>query len=1452
MARYSLRKRVCSIAVATTLVGSMFSGIPAFQVKADGVTYYGGNFDAEYAYSGDDLGCNYTASATTFKVWAPTASTVKLIRYEEGSGSNKIEEVAMSGGGKSDKGVWSCTVDGDILNTYYTYSIDGREACDLYANSVGVNGNRAMVIDMDGEDAVPSKSRGDETNWDTNYKRSKQRLSDMVTWEVHVRDFSYSDTSGVKDEYQGKYLAFTQKGTTLQGETNIKTGIDYLKELGVTHVQILPMYDYGSVDETNSDVDSAYNWGYDPKNFNAPEGSYSTDATDGNVRVKELREMVQALHDAGIKVIMDVVYNHTFMDGANEAAWFDETVPKYYYRTNNTSSNGTYTNGSGCGNEVRTESAMGRKYIIDSLVHWAKDYNLDGFRFDLMGLYDVDTMNQIRSTLDKEFGEGTIVLYGEGWTGGTSGINGTPAMKENVRQLNNVGYFNDQIRDAAKGEGNMGGFGSIGLAQQNYKTGSYLADKWPDNVYGGIKGSVGKSAGEWWMWRAYWSDSSDKVVSYASCHDNLSLWDKLVEGTTKDDDRRIISGEYNSTDDKYIRMNRVVGGYILTSHGGSFMQAGEEFARSKQGYENSYNSPSSINAIDWSRLKTYSAVQEYYQGMIALRKAFSGFRNELTESGNNDTPKGSNFTWIDTDGTNSIAYYLSNSVADEWNEVAVMINNTTASKTYKLDHASSWVLVSDGEKASIDGVKTVNSSSVTVPAKSVAVAVPKDTYDANIAAIKKNIQNQPIGSTNTTTITCDKEVQGKVGEEISFLVSAVDSDGNAVNLTASNLPEGATFDSASGMFVWKQAVEGSYQVKFTAADGTSATVQVKVQSNASGLNQLLSEIEAENLKESDFTKEVWQPFQTACEEAKAVSSDASEEACETAQNKLQSAYNAVKKEKTAREALNTYVSEAAQSISEAGSANEQEMIEDAKTVLQKAKDLLQGTASAKAYTVAKENLEDSVNALVIGADQAVAKITTPWTASYIYIFKEKGTSKELLSKDWPGDALTEKDADGAYTYELPEGTGYSIIVNNGGKGEQSDTITAGSDKGVEISISNQQASTDSLGNKVMKTTSKEQPVGATTPEITKERLETALQEAKGYDETYYEETSYQALQTAIANAEEVKGNSDATQLEINRATRALRQAELQLTVKSGVILPTDTPVPAEPTETTAPPVVTATSTPTAPVSSPTGTTSVNRTAIPRPTATVAPQETEPAGEQLQTTPPDLSASIIPATTVPAEIQPTATATPTVTPVTSVQPTQTAGTSNGTSDDQTIEISRISVSPSLCQVVNKATKFTVEVAGTSDTLQYAYEVRKGDTVIDSQDFSTDPWYRYTASKAGTYSLRVTVKDSQGNTVSEDKKFVVVAKKLAVKLNYKVKKAAKKSVVKVRFAGSGGSKSYKYKYQILNGAGAVCKKSGYSSKKSCTWNMVAKGVYRIRVTVKDSTGTTATKTLRFRKK
>ena len=551
-------------------------------------------FEREYSYLKNDLGYTYEKEKTTFNVWAPTATQVLLHLYTKGSqieeDSKKIGTYELQEG---ERGVWSVSIKDDLKNLYYTYVIhvNGKtyETNDIYAKASGINGERSMIIDLN------------ETNpigWEMD-KRPNIPVEERVIYELHIKDFSYDENSGIDEKYRGKYLAFTQKGTTLKGDSTFQTGIEYIKSLGVTYVHLLPFYDFGSVDERD-DVD-AFNWGYDPVNYNVPDGSYSTNAYDGRVRIKEVKEMVQAFHNEGIGVIMDVVYNHTFHTDSN----LNRTVPYYYYRINQ---KGEYSDGSGCGNETASDRVMYRKYMIDSILHWAREYHLDGFRFDLMGVHDTETMNEIRKALDDEFGKNTILLYGEPWCGGATSmpVGSIPSVKEHLNQLDTgISAFCDVIRDFIKGSVMVEE--EAGFINGNKKAGKKLKESldcvWNGKIIEEFTGKVPR-----------------QFINYVSAHDNLTFWDKLIITNKKEPN-------FHSSYKSLIAQNKLGAGIVFTTCGIPFFQAGEEFGRTKEGIDNSYKSPASVNALDWKRAKQFKELVEFYKQFIQLRKMFPIFCN---------------------------------------------------------------------------------------------------------------------------------------------------------------------------------------------------------------------------------------------------------------------------------------------------------------------------------------------------------------------------------------------------------------------------------------------------------------------------------------------------------------------------------------------------------------------------------------------------------------------------------------------------------------------------------------------------------------------------------------------------------------------------------------------------------------------------------------------------------
>ena len=544
-------------------------------------------FDSEYFaetyhYDGDDLGAVIHGDQTTFKVWAPTASKVVLNLFEAGDGAAAYKSVDMV---KGDKGVWAHT-EACGHGTYYTYtvttSVGTQEAVDPYAKAVGVNGNRGMVVDL---------SRTDPEGW-KNAKRPTpiSSYSEAVIWEVHVRDFSNKIATS---QYKGKYLAFTETG--LVNEHGKAVGVDYLKELGITHVHLLPVYDYATIDESSDAAE--FNWGYDPKNYNVPEGSYSTDPYNGEVRIKEFKQMVMALHEAGIHVIMDMVYNHTY--DANSS--FNKIVPYYYYRYTSTGSN---SSASGCGNDTASERYMFGKFMVESTSYWVDEYNLDGLRFDLMGLHDLQTMQEVETAVHAI--NPNAIIYGEGWTMGATIDGSAQANQTNISQItpsgNAIGavaVFNDVIRDGLKGS-------VFDKTAKGYISGASAATV--RKIIFGIKGGEGIGQG--------WSVKDSMVINYISAHDNNTLWDKLL-----------LSNPEHS-DEQRNAMNKLGAAILMISKGTPFWQAGEEMLRTKDGDENSYKSSDAVNNIDWSVLQEGTMQYEtmrYYKGLIEMRKAFSIF-----------------------------------------------------------------------------------------------------------------------------------------------------------------------------------------------------------------------------------------------------------------------------------------------------------------------------------------------------------------------------------------------------------------------------------------------------------------------------------------------------------------------------------------------------------------------------------------------------------------------------------------------------------------------------------------------------------------------------------------------------------------------------------------------------------------------------------------------------------
>lgn len=635
------------------------------------------SFEAEYTYTGNDLGAVWTPEKTTFRVWAPLAEQVYVNLYESGDAAAEdlIESLAMT---KDVNGTWVLEAEGDRNGVYYTYkTVTGdevMEACDPYARATGINGDRAMVIDLDSTDPEGWES-------DSN-PHAGEKITDAVIYELHMRDFSADASSGI--ENVGKYLQFTEKGTKTAG--GAATGIDYLKELGITHLHILPMYDFGSVDESGS----GYNWGYDPKNYNVPEGSYSTDPYNGAVRVGEVKQMVQALHGEGISVVMDVVYNHVQSGGD---FCFNKLVPGYFSRINE---NGSYSNGSGCGNDTASERSMVRKYIVDSVCYWADEYHIDGFRFDLVGLLDINTVNAIVEEVHKTHPD--VIFYGEGWTMSTQV---TKPNVEMATQMNSAwtpgfAYFNDKIRDGLKG----GVFN--------------------DNETGYVSGATGSihEVARAFMGNSTWCHSPAQTINYASCHDNLTLFDKLQKSRA------------DASRADLIRMNKLAAAIYMTSQGVPFLQAGEEMLRTKLNADgsfnsNSYNAGDEVNSIKWSSLEQeeYRQVADYYKGLIAFRREHGILRLDDAQAVKEHVTK--------ADGVpeNVLAFDLTGGVEGETAEEMFVIFNPNPEAAEVALPAGGWSVYINGSKAGTEALEGV-SGKVNVEPISAMVLIKDDSVPA--------------------------------------------------------------------------------------------------------------------------------------------------------------------------------------------------------------------------------------------------------------------------------------------------------------------------------------------------------------------------------------------------------------------------------------------------------------------------------------------------------------------------------------------------------------------------------------------------------------------------------------------------------------------------------------------------------------------------------------------------
>lgn len=609
-------------------------------------------FHRENYYTGP-LGPDYAPGGTCLRLWAPTAEAVTVTLYHKGDGGAVLGTEPLVRGAH---GVWSIWLPGEQHGRYYTFAVTvngiTRETGDPYARAVGVNGVRSMIVDL---------ARTAPSGWERDVRPAIPPAQRAV-WEVSVRDFSQDAASGVRPAWRGKYMAFTQQGTTLHGDGIHPTCLNYLKRLGVKYVQLMPIFDFGSVDEAKPLL-RQYNWGYDPTNFNVPEGSYSTDPTRGEVRIRECREMIAALHAAGIGVVMDVVYNHTYRTENP----LNNTVPYYFFRQN---ADGSFSNGSGCGNEFASERPMARRYLIDSILYWAKEYHIDGFRFDLMGLYDAESINAVRAALDALPGGRDILLYGEPWQGGASQLHRYEANKANLAMLNErVGIFCDDTRDAIKG-------GCFDAREPGYVEGK------PGSFW-----DIGAAVAAWCRSDRLPPHAPSQIVSYVSAHDNFTLWDKLLCV-------RYEKPEFTARDTVALAQNRLAAGIYLTSFGLPFMQAGEEFARTKKGVGNSYRSSPTLNRLDWNRAEQYHALVDYYRGLLALRAAFPRLG-----STDRHAPEALQFFALEQP---LVGWTLPAVWGDgaAWSALCVFYNPTETACTVPLP-AGQWKLLSDGTSSSL-------------------------------------------------------------------------------------------------------------------------------------------------------------------------------------------------------------------------------------------------------------------------------------------------------------------------------------------------------------------------------------------------------------------------------------------------------------------------------------------------------------------------------------------------------------------------------------------------------------------------------------------------------------------------------------------------------------------------------------------------------------------------------
>ncbi|WP_198952440.1 type I pullulanase [Mucilaginibacter sp. MD40] len=645
-----------------------YSALLLFMIGAASVAETGTVYPV---YNGTDLGVTYSPAKTLFKVWAPGASAVKLRLYANGEGDTALQTIDLT---RKDNGTWAISIPGNIKNRYYTFQVmqDGKwlqETPDMYAKAVGVNGKRGMVVNL---------AQTNPGGWANDKKPPLKNFTDIVIYETHVRDISVDPNSGIT--HKGKFLGLAEVGT--KSADGLTTGLSHIKELGATHVHLLPSFDFASIDETKPS-NGQYNWGYDPQNYNVPEGSYATNAYDGNVRIREFKQMVQAMHANGLRVVLDVVYNHT---SDTENSVFNQFVPGYFYRK---TASGQYANGTGCGNETASEQPMMRKFMIESVLYWAKEYHIDGFRFDLMGIHDIATMNALSDALHKY--DPSIFIYGEGWTAGESALPETlRATKAHTNQLHQIAAFGDDMRDGLKGgfsDVKSKGFvsGQPGTAE-SVKFGIAGAVQHPQINYTEVNYS-----------KAPWAAQPSQAIDYVSCHDDNTLFDRLK-----------IANPY-ATEEQLIKMDKLSQTAVLTAQGVAFLHSGAEFLRTKKGVANSYKSPDSINQIGWHRKAQYRQVYNYYKGLIALRKNHPAFRMPTAEMVQQ------HLKFNQTNDNDLIAFSLTgNANGDRWKNILVILNGNTSACEINLP-GGKWTIAANGDKVNELGLGT-STQTISVPA----------------------------------------------------------------------------------------------------------------------------------------------------------------------------------------------------------------------------------------------------------------------------------------------------------------------------------------------------------------------------------------------------------------------------------------------------------------------------------------------------------------------------------------------------------------------------------------------------------------------------------------------------------------------------------------------------------------------------------------------------------------